>query len=580
MRISQRRAAAAAALTSFATAFLACNAIFGITPGQGAAATGSGGTTTASNSSSSGATTTTSSSTGTTASGGMDSGKPLACDGTDPGIDGQTALWANHANAATGFGLGILADATLVVAGNFYGTSTYFGSAPLDYSDAGVGFNVSAFATHYRHDGYDLSAASFTGPGTVGLSSNDRFINTTFHVAVDKQGRTALAGGFRGSFTLGAVTLTAAAPDGGGNEDGFVVLLDKTGAPLWTAKQLGGSINDTASAVAIDSAGDVVVVGVSYIDAGGVTADYGCGPQAVPANQAGDAVFVTKIKPDGTCAWPTSQVFAVANSFLDAVNRGHGLAVAVDPQDNIILVGGAYPTNTIIGQNMLGANTDLDAFVAKLAASDGSVMWRQPYGGPGDQYATAVAVDLCGNILLGGSFTGSTATFDGVTLHAPAGNFDHIFLAKLSVDLAHPAKPAVTQWARALADLGNQSITAIAVNQASDVAIVGNLVDDVGSTGVDFGKDLTSTQVKLAHPGSTPGQMDGYVAKFKADGALRWAKRWGGAGTIEQAFGVAMDDAGHLAMTGYFETPTTLVFGPGVQLTPTSQDVFTVEYGP
>jgi len=41
-----------------------------------------------------------------------------------------------------------------------------------------------------------------------------------------------------------------------------------------------------------------------------------------------------------------------------------------------------------------------------------------------------------------------------------------------------------------------------------------------------------------------------------------------------------MDDAGHLAMTGYFETPTTLVFGPGVQLTPTSQDVFTVEYGP
>jgi hypothetical protein len=563
---------AAAALG--ASALVSCNAIFGIVSGEG-----SGGSDTTSSSSSTHATGGTSTNTRSTTTGtdttstssttSTTSTAPLKCDGTDPGgVDGATAKWARSAFNGTGLGVGLRPDGTVAVTGTYSGTDTVFGSTALPAPDGGYPENL--FVTSYSTSGTDLVAEGFLGNDNIGILTEGGFTNSGLLSAVDAQGRIAIAGNFRGTYAIAGTTLTSLVQqtDAGtrDNLDGFVALFDASWNPVWPPRRLGGPLNDSADGVAIDSQGNVILVLVSE----GGTVDDGCAPVASTAGAAANAVFVTKIALGGACVW--HQQFQIANGFMDDNNNGAGLALAVDPNDDVILAGGATPAYSIIGQGALGVDPyNAHAFAAKLAAADGSVTWARAYEGTGNESQSfyAIASDPCGNLVAGGTFSGGASFSPLPPLVDHYTNSPDYDSQGVIVKLDPSGTPV---WQAAFTGYGASGVTAIRINQSSDVALVGTLVDSSLATGIDF----LGTTLPPPQPVGN-GNTDFFVAKLKGDGSLRWVTRYGGPSTAN-VFAVDLDDAGHLVATGVFNSPIT--FGPGVSVQNQSSDFFVVEFGP
>jgi len=142
--------------------------------------------------------------------------------------------------------------------------------------------------------------------------------------------------------------------------------------PDWTTSVDGLSSDaDQAFAVAVDSAGDVIVSGVIF--------ELGTGP----------TFFVTKL--DGTTG---------IEIWGESLGTGGALAVSVDPFDDVIAAG-----------NEPGLAVDSDFLVIKLDGTDGTEIWRTSIDGADglDDAAFAVTVEYNGNVVAAG-FTTSLAT--------------------------------------------------------------------------------------------------------------------------------------------------------------------------
>lgn len=153
----------------------------------------------------------------------------------------------------------------------------------------------------------------------------------------------------------------------------------------------------------------------------------------------------------------------------------------------------------------------------------------------GDSFSVAsdVAVDTAGNSYVTGNFIG-TADFDPAKTHA--GNTD-ILTARGGNDafVAKYAPDNSLLWAKRMGGTDIDLGTKIAIDGSGNVYVTGsfNLTGDFGSV------NLTST-----------GSTDGFVTKLNASGSTLWAKRWGGAGTNESGFGVAVDANGNVYAAG------------------------------
>lgn len=593
------------ALVAFATtAIAACNAIFGINGGLPAGPSGSGGATSSGSSGSGGKASTSSSGTGgmmstsTSGTGGMMStsssgtGGAIAdagpvCDGNAPGSEGTNAIWALNAGgfwAQMGYAVAFGKAQTFVVAGTYADGETALGSGPLPYTssypDAGSGGD-DIFVARYDLAGQNVWARGFGGPDDQGLASFLYQRNNALRVAVDAQDNVVLAGNYRGSFTIGS-TLTNDTSRHADAVDAFVAKLDAAGNPLW-AKPLGGPDNDLVLGLGVDSQGNIVFAALTAnLDATALSVNFGCGAENVdpqPQSTGEQWLFVSKLGPDGSCVW--HQRFQIDSGFNDVINIGAGLSLAVDPFDDVILALGADASRTYIGSGNIGSSQGRDVILAKLAHTDGHVLWRKAYGGPGAQRAWAVATDGCGNIVVGGEFDEAAAFGALAPLQLPADSgadpqSTHAFVLKLDLD-ADPAKPPAPVWARAFADDGWQSVTGVAVDGAGKVTVIGNLIDGPASMGVDFGDGVLTPPVP-DDAGNWGYHPAFYFAKLNADGTLHHARRFGD-DHANNAYGVAVDSAGHTVMTGAAQMK--IDFGGGASpLDPNNIDVFVVMYGP
>lgn len=156
----------------------------------------------------------------------------------------------------------------IVVAGDFTGTTTLFGTQTLTNADpSGVTSDIVVAR---------LSAA---GTWTQAVQAGSIGLDYTTSLAAGASGGTVLTGTFGGpALPLGAVTLTNAA-SGTVSSDVFVARLDAAGS--WAqALQAGGAGDDYATAVLADAQGKAYV--------GGVTSNQGAqfGPVAVPTGAA------------------------------------------------------------------------------------------------------------------------------------------------------------------------------------------------------------------------------------------------------------------------------------------------------
>jgi hypothetical protein len=565
---SPLRARTGLAAVAIATGLAACNAIFGLNPGEPTGPSGStsssssgGGPTTSASTSSSSTSSSTSSTSSSTSTG--DSG-PMCSGGT---ADGSTTTWAKHVGgyySTTADGLAFTSDGGLVVAGAFSDGNTIFGGKALDYPVLdGQDEDFDLYVAKYSKDGLYQWAYPFGGVDRQWLRS----------VAVDASDNIYVTGFFRGSVTFGGTTLTADPVD---MLDAYLAKLDPNGNALW-AVRLGGPQEDEALQVAVDPSGNVVVAGATYGGSGGagVMADFGCGAKLIPDGHS--QIWLSKFAPDGNNVW--CQPYDVDTGYMGYFNPPMGLSLATLPSGDIVLAGGAYLGTASFGQGALDDHGGREMFVF-VADPSGKYRWASSFGDANDQWITQVAADACGNIFVAGGFLDSVTFGSKTVSYAPdldAGQdvtYGHMFVGKLT-PTSDPSNLYAIDWLEIFTDFGTQQVTALAASADGDLVFGGNLSDQPDSKGVDFGNGTPDAPSGAYQPGDYY-RSDAFVTKLQPTGQLRWTHRYG-TPNWDSGRAVALDAAGRTALGGTFSE--AIDFGKGL-FTPKSEEMFVVRYGP
>jgi chitodextrinase len=347
----------------------------------------------------------------------------------------------------------------------------------------------------------------------VGAEADDR----AYAVATDSAGNVAVAGSVSNYVDFGNGVMTGT----GGSNDAFVAMYAAAdGAYLWS-RRFGDSGSETAYGVAVDGAGSVVVVGTFF-----GTVDFGTGPLTAAGGTTDQDVFVAKYSSTGTPLW--TKRFGTATAFE------YVYGVAVDPAGDVLLTG-AFAGSLSYGGTALASAGGYDVSLVKLAGATGAHVWSKRFGGTGDDYGNAVAVDPTGRIALAGYFR-NTANFGGADL-ASAGGQD-VFVTVFSPAGAH-------QWSRRAGAASDDSARAVALTPGGDVIVTGGFQGSV-----DFGGGALAS--------SGPGDL--FVARYGATGTHVWSRRFGGLG-YQYGSGVAVGIPGNAIVAGYFQT--SVDFGSG-----------------
>src|SRR5207244_6038240 len=243
------------------------------------------------------------------------------------------------------------------------------GERTVDSGGDGVGPRAAVFVSKYSPTGATMWSKCLGGVlgGGTGRA-----------VAVGGSANVLVTGKFSGTIDFGTGALTSA-----GRSSIFVAKYSAAGAPVWS-RAFGGGLNDVGNGVAVDSGGNVVIIGTA---SGSV--NFGGGP--ITAN--GYTVVVANFSPAGAHLW--------SRGFGDSFsNSGNG--VAVDPSGNIAVTGAFSGPIDFGGGALISAAVDI--FLAKLSPTGGH-LWSRHFGsGLATHAGNGVACDGSGNVRVTGSF--------------------------------------------------------------------------------------------------------------------------------------------------------------------------------
>jgi hypothetical protein len=294
--------------------------------------------------------------------------------------------------------LGVTVDPNtgeVVVVGYFQSTLIDFGGVPI--TGSGI---AQLYVVKYAADGAFRWVRNIAG--TSGATARG--------VTVDGSGAIIFAGYFRGSIDFGLGSIT-----GAGSTDGFLAKLNSTGTTQW-ARPISSTADDDMVAVAVDSAGSIVV--------GGWTTGT-LNLTGTPITSAGNRdALVAKYSAAGVCQW--------AKLFGDADNQTP-VSIAVDGSGNIALAGSFLGSIRFAPQATMTNGSNADIFLVKLDPSGNGVWSTQignPYAGAAGPSGTSVAMDGAGNTLLTGMVSGG---FDlGIFLPGTTTSTYDLFVSKYS----------------------------------------------------------------------------------------------------------------------------------------------------
>jgi pimeloyl-ACP methyl ester carboxylesterase len=366
-------------------------------------------------------------------------------------------------------------------------------------------------------------------------------------VAVDVSGHAYVAGHFNSAImVIGTTTLSNA-----GGSDIFLAKYDAAGGILW-ATSIGGTGADVATAIALDTAGNVYTTG--YFSG---TVDFDPGAGAHPLSSTGNSVFILKLDTSGAFVWAKS------------VGRATASSVAVDASGNVYTTGSfsgcaavdfdpgpeAY-FMTSAGNPSDGCTSDL--FVSKLDSA-GGFLWAWQFGGVADDSGISIATDADQNVHVTGTHSTNT----------PSGSSWCSSCYNVNIVLKLDAFGALL-WQRQLGGADAVTSYSIALDASGSVYTAGQFTGTV-----DFDPGAGSYEL------TTSSYANGFVSKLDAAGDFVWAKALGGSGALVIGNSIAVDSSGSVHATGTFEY--TADFDPGLgvfDLTANWWDVFLFRLDP
>jgi hypothetical protein len=378
---------------------------------------------------------------------------------SNPGGGGGSpwSKWYGGSGGDTGRGVAVDTSGNVVVAGQYQGVVNFGTGSFTSYTNPASGPTIDAFLAKYSSSGSPVWSKSLGGNSSdaangVATDSSGNVVVTGYQASstvdygaglLPNRGVTDIflakyspTGGYLWAKTIGgtgADSGAATAVDSAGNvfatgnidgtsgvdfgggalfsagaKDVFLVKYSPVGGHVWS-KRFGGTGYDFGAAVAVDSAGNVVVAGTfdGTIDLGGGQ-----------LTTAGDRdIFVAKFSSTGQHIW--SKRFG--GSSADFV-RG----IAVSSAGDVLLTGHFLATINFGGPSLTSAGFE-DIFLAKLSGSNGGHVWSQRFGSnSGPDFGYGVAVDGNGNVAMTGYFAG-TVNFGGGGI---AAQMYDIFVAK------------------------------------------------------------------------------------------------------------------------------------------------------
>lgn len=456
-------------------------------------------------------------------------------------------LWATNAGSISGDqALGVAVD----IATNVYITGLFAGTAAFGATNLTATGSTDMFLARYDANGNCIWVTKAGGSA----------VDQGRAVKCDANGNVFVAGDFNSATAaFGSIVLTNALSSGTSG-DIFVAKYDSAGNALWAAR--GGGINlDSARSIAVDAAGNVVVIG----DLSG-TGTFG----NITLTAAGftDA-FLMKLDANGTVLWART----AGGSSLET-----GAAVTTDTAGNIFTAGRFTGTANFGGIVLVSSGAGTDAFAA-MYAPNGDALWARKGGGALSDFANAIAADRRGNVYLAGQFSG-TGQFGNQTLLA-AGNSD-FFLTKLAAfDATQP--PVIT------VNVSNQTVVA-----GANLTLTPGFESVAPFTAQWFfnGAGLagaTNAFLALSNAGAAQAG-DYFVVLSNANGAVTsavatvsvivepdfvWANRAGGASN-DVALATLADNSGNVYVAGYFSD--TADFNGTQLVSHGGEDAFVAKY--
>jgi uncharacterized delta-60 repeat protein len=364
----------------------------------------------------------------------------------------------------------------------------------------GISFDLYTHSDYttikYDSAGVELWVARYNGPETVS--------DEVAALAVGDSGNVFVTGGSPGFSTLGT------------NFDYATVKYNAGGIEQWVVRYTGpGNSLDRATAMAVDTAGNIYVTGYSTNYLTGK--DYA----TIKYNSLGAQQWVVRYNGPGN-------------------HNDEAIAIAVDYSGNVYVTGSSW-----------GSGTSTDYATIKYN-SDGIEQWVARYNDSGEG-ATALAIDGHGNVYVTGYSGGDYATI------------------KYSSD-------GIQQWMARYNGPGNSNdrANALAVDNAGNVYVTGvgffsnrdYVTIKYNSNGVEqwvaryFGYGLTDVANTMAIDdsgnvivtGSSWGSgtnEDYATVKYDSNGTEQWVARYNGPGNVvDRATAIVIDGLGSIIVTG------------------------------
>ncbi len=265
------------------------------------------------------------------------------------------------------------------------------GGIQAAYAGGGI-FGWDAFIAKFGAGGSVLVYSTFLG------GADDDF---GYAIAVDSVLRPYVVGGTR-SLDFPTKNGYQASHAGGLGNDAFLTKLNSLGNSIWFSTYLGGTSDDTAHGVAVDS-------GECAYLAGEVSSEDFPTVNSYQASFSGGSVdaFVAKFESQGNAL-----LYA---TYLGGGNSSYGCGIGVSPAGGACVVGktttAAFPLADAYQSSYAGGS--YDAFFTVLSSSGQALLFSTYLGGSGKDIGAGVAVDSEGAAFV----TGETDSTDFPTIN-------------------------------------------------------------------------------------------------------------------------------------------------------------------
>lgn len=408
--------------------------------------------------------------------------------GSGGGVTGGIPLSSygfGDASDQTAEGIAAGPDGSVLLVGQLAG-SIDFGQGPL----------VSAGAE-------DVVVARFDSQGKslFSLRFGDSAPQLAHAIASRSDGGAVIAGEIVGAVDFAGKTTSSA-----GGMDAFLAAVDEAGTPQWL-KVFGDGGYQTATAVAIDAVGNILVAG--YFSG---SINFGGQPLKSAGGYDG---FVAKLDKDGSRVWSLR--------FGDERDQ-RVTGVAVDAKGDVLVIGELAGTADLGAGPLTSAGGD-DLLVAKIGA-EGKIAWAKRFGDAGAQAGRSIAANADGHVVFAGESSGPVDFGGGPIV---TGSEGALFVAALDAEGKHV-------WSKGFERQGEASIQSLAVGGNGAVLLTGEIAGSV-----DFGGGSRTSA----------GAEDSFMASLDAMGRFRWDTLSGDAES-QRGLAAAIDTQGRAVVAGQF----------------------------